>query len=150
MSANHGLRVGVIAILHTFNGKLEFNSHVHTMVTSGGLSESSGAWVSSVDCECERLMQAWRRAVIALLRAALQAGQFRTNMPINHVEELLIQQENRWWSIKIQAFESKMQFLRYAGRYVRRPPIRSVGSPTLGSERSRFGTTTKSCIVQFI
>jgi hypothetical protein len=26
----HGVRVGVIAILHTFNGRLEFNSHVHT------------------------------------------------------------------------------------------------------------------------
>jgi hypothetical protein len=33
MNARYGLRVGVIAILHTFNGKLEFNSHVHTMVT---------------------------------------------------------------------------------------------------------------------
>ena len=33
LSAKHGLRVGVIAILHTFNGKLEFNSHVHAMVT---------------------------------------------------------------------------------------------------------------------
>ena len=32
MSACYGLQVGVIAILHTFNGKLEFNSHVHTMV----------------------------------------------------------------------------------------------------------------------
>jgi hypothetical protein len=36
-TARHGLQVGVLAILHTFNGKLEFNSHVHTMVTGGGL-----------------------------------------------------------------------------------------------------------------
>src|SRR6202158_3810768 len=28
VSAKYGLRVGAIAILHTFNGKLEFNSHV--------------------------------------------------------------------------------------------------------------------------
>ncbi len=35
MSAKYGLRVGVIAILHTFNGELKFNSHVHTMVTGG-------------------------------------------------------------------------------------------------------------------
>src|SRR5882762_4740372 len=27
VGVRHGLRVGVIAILHTFNGKLEFNSH---------------------------------------------------------------------------------------------------------------------------
>lgn len=29
----------------------------------------------------------------------------------------------RWWSIKIQSLRSKEHFLRYAGRYVRRPPI---------------------------
>ncbi len=36
MSARYGLRVGVIAILYTFNGQLKFNSHVHTMVTGEG------------------------------------------------------------------------------------------------------------------
>jgi hypothetical protein len=35
--AKYGLRPGVMTILHTFNGHLEFNSHVHTMVTAGGL-----------------------------------------------------------------------------------------------------------------
>jgi Putative transposase len=44
-------RVGVIAILHTFNGRLEFNSHVHTMVTGGGLSESSDIWASPLCAE---------------------------------------------------------------------------------------------------
>jgi len=48
ISAKYGVRVGVIAILHTFNGKLEFNSHVHTMVTGGGLRGSSDIWVSRV------------------------------------------------------------------------------------------------------
>src|SRR5438128_11182558 len=46
--AIYSLRVGVIAILHTFNGQLEFNSHVHTMVTAGGLSVYSETWVSSI------------------------------------------------------------------------------------------------------
>jgi hypothetical protein len=32
--AKYGLRPGVITILHTFNGHLEFNLHVHTMVTA--------------------------------------------------------------------------------------------------------------------
>jgi len=35
LRAKYGLRVGVLAILHTFNGKLEFNSHVHIMATAG-------------------------------------------------------------------------------------------------------------------
>jgi hypothetical protein len=36
VSAKYGLRIGVIAILHTFNGELNFNAHVHTMVTGEG------------------------------------------------------------------------------------------------------------------
>jgi hypothetical protein len=121
--AKYGLRVGIIAILHTFNGLLEFNSHVHTMVTGGGISGSCDTWVFRVYYERDPLMEAWRRAVIALLRAALRAGQLRTNMDVAQIQEMLTQQEIRWWSIKIQSFKSKEHFLRYAGRYVRRPPI---------------------------
>jgi Transposase zinc-binding domain/Putative transposase len=39
-TSKNGLRVGILAILHTFNGRLEFNSHVHTMVSGGGLCSS--------------------------------------------------------------------------------------------------------------
>src|SRR5271170_4843162 len=44
MSARYGVRVGVIAIPHTFNGKLEFNPHVHTMVT-GGRMHGANVWI---------------------------------------------------------------------------------------------------------
>ena len=120
--ARYGLRIGVIAILHTFNGRLEFNSHVHTMVTPGGL-HGSGSWVARIYYDRDRLMEIWRDAVINLLRAALRAGQLRSEMTVDEMETMLTDQEKRWWSIRIQSFESKVQFLRYAGRYVRRPPI---------------------------
>ncbi len=62
-SGKHGLRVGVIAILHTFNGRLEFNCHVHTMVTAGGL-QSSGIWISSVYYDREWLTaRCWSKQV---------------------------------------------------------------------------------------
>ena len=123
MSAKYGVRVGISAILHTFNGRLEFNSHVHTMVTGGGLYGFSDTWVSRVYYDRDPLMKAWRKAVIELLRAALQAGQLHTKLTVDQLEKLLTQQEKRWWSIKIQSFEDKGYFLQYAGRYVKRPPI---------------------------
>jgi hypothetical protein len=138
MSAKRGLWVGVIVILHTFNGKLEFNSHVHTLVTGGGLYGSSGTWVSRAYYEQDLLMEAWRRAVIALIRAALRAGQLRTKMAVDQMEEMLTQQENRWWSIKIQSFTSKEHFLRYAGRYVRRPPIAQCRITDVGERTVTF------------
>ena len=123
ITARYGLRVGVVAVLHTFNGKLEFNSHVHTMVSGGGLRASSGTWVPRAYYKRDELMKVWRKAVIALLQAGLRAGQLHTNMPAAEMEVMLTQQEKRWWSVKIKCFASKEHFLRYAGRYVRRPPI---------------------------
>jgi hypothetical protein len=143
MSAKYGLRVGVIAVLHTFNGRLEFNSHVHTMVTGGGLHGSSAAWVSRIYYECDPLMEGWRKAVIGLLRAAMRAGQLRSKMTLEQMEALLTQQEKRWWSIKIQSFESKEHFLRYAGRYVRRPPIAQRRITYIGEGTVRFWVKDK-------
>jgi len=119
----HGVQVGVIAILHTFNGRLEFNSHVHTMVTGGGLHGSSNTWIPRVYFNQDRLMKAWRKAVIALLHAALLAGLLQRELTADQAEDLLAHLEKCWWSIKTQPFEDKWHFLQYAGRYVRRPPI---------------------------
>jgi len=92
-SARCGSRVGVMAILHTFNGQLEFNSHVHTMVSGGALSVHSGGWTTPVYYNRERLMMAWRRAVIELLRAALRMGLLQANTTANEMEALLSEQE---------------------------------------------------------
>jgi len=138
MSAKCGLRVGVTAILHTFNGELRFNSHVHTMVTGGGLRGSSHIWVSRVYYDRDLLMKSWRKAVIALLRAALQAGQLGTELTVDQMEDLLTHLEKCWWSIKIQSFEDKGNFLQYAGRYVRRPPIAQRRITWIGERTVRF------------
>lgn len=142
VSGKHGLRVGVIAILHTFNGRLEFNSHVHTMVTAGGL-QPPGCWISCVYYDHNSLMELWRRAVIKLLRAGLQAGLLRTEMIADQVEAMLAKQEKRWWSVKIQSLGSKEHFLRYAGRYVRRPPMAQRRITHIGGRCVTFWTKDK-------
>ena len=138
VGVKYGLQVGVIAILHTFNGKLEFNSHLHSMVTGGGLQGSSGAWVSCVYYDHTALMSSWRKAVIALLRAALRADQLRTELTVGQMGDLLTHLEKCWWSIKIQSFEDKWHFLQYAGRYVRRPPIAQRRITWIGERTVRF------------
>jgi len=147
-NAEHCLRVGVIDILHTFNGKLEFNSHVHAMVTAGGLHECTGTWVPSIYHHRDRLMEAWRRGVIALLRAALLAGQLNTDTTFDQVEMLLANQERRWWRVKIQSFKSKAHFLLYAGRYVRRPRSHNTASLHSMMKPSLFGTRTGNSIAE--
>jgi hypothetical protein len=143
MSARYGVRVGIIAILHTFNGKLEFNSHVHTMVTGGGLCGASNTWIACVYYDRSRLMESWRKSVIALLRAAHEAGHLQTAMTFEQTEELLTQQEHRWWSVKIQTFKSKGHFLKYAGRYLRRPPIAQRRITHIGKRMVTFWAKDK-------
>jgi hypothetical protein len=138
MSAKYGLRAGVIAILHTFNGELEYNSHVHTMVTGGGLHESSDSWVAQIYYDRDAPMEAWRRAVIVLLRTALRARQLRTELTADQMEDLLTHLERCWWSVKIQSFPDKWHFLQYAGRYVRRPPIAQRRITCIGERMVRF------------
>jgi hypothetical protein len=143
VSVKYGLRIGVIAILHTFNGELQFNSHVSTMVTGGGLRGSSDIWVSRVYYDRDLLMKSWRKAVIALLRAALRAGQLRTELTVDQMEDLLTHLEKCWWSLKVQLFENKWHFLQYAGRYVRRPPIAQRRITCIAERSVTFWTKDK-------
>jgi hypothetical protein len=138
VGVKYGLRVGVIALLHTFNGQMTFNSHVHTMVTEGGLHASSGTWVSSVYYDQGHLMRSWRKAVIALLRAAFEVGQLRTELTADQTDDLLTHLERCWWSVRIQSFEDKWHFLQYAGRYARRPPIAQRRIIWIGERTVRF------------
>lgn len=137
-SIRSGLRVGVMTILHTFNGKLEFNSHVHTLVTAGGLYGLSDSWVEKVYYDRDKLFESWRRAVIKLLRTALRAGQLVSASTVDELDAILSEQEARWWSVKIQSFKSKDHFLRYAGRYVRRPPIAQKRITEVGEQAVKF------------
>ena len=139
--AKHGLRVGVISIFQTFNGRLEFNSHVHTMVTAGGL-QVSGRWVPTVFYDGHSLMKAWRSGVLKLLRTALRAGQLHKRVTADQVKATLIREE-RWWSVKIQSFRSAQHFLAYAGRYIRRPPIAQRRIIDVGSDSVTFWTEDK-------
>jgi len=138
----YGLDVGVIAVLHTFNGRLEFNCHVHTMVTAGGW-QSSGAWISSIYYDPQWLTSLWRRGVVQLLRAAMQAGLLGTEIGADVLGAILAEQERRWWSVNIQSLGSKEHFLRYAGRYARRPSIAARRIVHIGEERVTFWAKDK-------
>jgi hypothetical protein len=47
----YGVSVLVMVVPHTFGGDLKFNSHLHILVSAGGLHESSGQWVPHLRLE---------------------------------------------------------------------------------------------------
>jgi hypothetical protein len=140
--AKHGLRTGVIAFLHTFNGELKFNSHVHTMATAGGWQISSRSWVRSVFYLQDVLMHLWRSAVLDLLRMALRSGTLTTEVTIDEMQAMLTAQE-RWWSVKIQSLDSVEHFFQYGGRYARRPVIAQSRITNLDLDRQTVQFSAK-------
>ena len=119
----YGVRVTVMVILHTFGGRLNFNSHLHILVSAGGLRESEGRWVTPLAYDKDKLMRMWRHVVITHLRAAVRAKALTSDLGDQKLKSVLTTQYERWWSIDIDHFASKEHFLRYGGRYIRRPPI---------------------------
>lgn len=133
----HGVRVLIMVLPHTFGGRLNFNSHLHILVSAGGLQESEGRWITSSSFDRTKLMHMWRFAVITYLREALKARALRSDLSPDKLRRVL-QKQYRWWSIDIDHFASKKHFLKYAGRYVRRPPIAQYRFVRIADREVRF------------
>jgi hypothetical protein len=123
LKTKYGVRSLLMVVPHTFSRHLTFNAHLHILVSAGGLKESEGRWIADLTLNPKALMHMWRFAVITYLRAALKANVLMTGMGPAAFKEFLVSQYERWWNIDVHRFTSKDRFLRYAGRYARRPPI---------------------------
>jgi hypothetical protein len=139
----HGVRVLLMVIAHTFGGRLNFNSHIHILVSAGGLQESEGRWITRLAFEQDKLMHMWRFAVITFLREALRAKALTSDLSAEELRTVLTTQYERWWSIDVDHFESMKHFLRYAGRYVRRPPIAQYRFVKITDREVEFWTKDK-------
>ncbi len=123
LQIRHSVRGLVMVVPHTFGRRLNFNSHLHTLISAGGLRESDNSWVVVRVFNKEALMRMWRFAVITYLREALRVEVLKSELGSFTLRRVLTAQYERWWNIHVAHFTSKTQFLRYAGRYIRRLPI---------------------------
>lgn len=66
----HQIQAGIVATLHTFGSQLEFNPHVHLVVTMGGLTKD-GKWKDYDYFPFAMLRKYWQNAVLKLIRRTL-------------------------------------------------------------------------------
>ena len=69
------------------------------------------------------MMEMWRLALSSYLWVALQKRALVSNLDTELLKKALKAQYKRKWVIYVSPVMSKTRFLRYAGRYIRRPPI---------------------------
>ncbi len=112
----------IIVVPHTFGAALNFNCHLHILVSADGLQESQGRIISRIHFAELPLMRMWKYAVITHLRQALKAGVLQSDLDAQELRTMLTTQYERHWWIDIRSM-TKRHFLGYAARYARRPPI---------------------------
>jgi hypothetical protein len=68
-------------------------------------------------------MELWRVAVTSCLWKAHRDGLLEQTSLADEFNDVILEQVQREWNIHITRRMSKMHFLKYAGRYIRRLPI---------------------------
>lgn len=121
--ARYGVVPLILVIPHTFGRRLNFHPHLHILVSAGGLNKGENRWVDFKHFDKYALMYWWRFAVSKYLGELLKVRAIPTDWSGAKLDETLEKQRKRKWNIHIKRFSSKWHFLRYAGRYLRRPPI---------------------------
>lgn len=156
----YGVRVLIMVVPHTFGGYLNFNCHLHILVSAGGLKESESRWISPLCFDKDEVMEMWRNAVINYLREALRAGVLKSDCDQVYLGKVLTAEYERpRWIIHIHTSMSKKHFLQYAARYARRPPIaqRRIVEVTDGEvefwtndKRQGRKVTTRCSLLEFV
>lgn len=62
---------GVVTVLHTFGSELNFNTHIHTLITQGGLSGDREQWIANTFIPWDMLKAQWKRWVMEFLKPSL-------------------------------------------------------------------------------
>lgn len=117
----HRARPGIIAALHTFGSKLEFNPHVHMVVTMGGITKD-GKWQLYDYLPYGMLRKYWQNAVLKLIRRTLTEWEKRRVQKklqaayTNNAEGFYVHAPKR------SRINTK-ELLKYISRYMKRGPI---------------------------
>jgi len=123
MKDKYGIRPLVLVVQHTFGRHLNFNAHVHMLVSVGGLLEAESRWIEGLTLNPVGFMKLWRYGIVTYLRLALAAGILKSDLKSWELRELLADKYEVGWHVHMQERISKRHFLGYAARYIRRPPI---------------------------
>ena len=128
-------------IQHTFGRHLNFNCHLHVLVSGFGLRKLENRFVA-VRLDSDEITG--RDAVTLYLQKVAELSQLQSALCSDALKAGLISQGRRKWSVHIARFKSKEQLLHYDGRYVRRPSIAQHRFLTVTDEHVEFWTKDRT------
>jgi hypothetical protein len=112
--------IGVISTIHTFSRKIEWNPHIHCLVTFGGTT-NDGKWKNIKNLPWQVLRKSWQKCVLDIIAkyAKENSSQPLKNLISkaynHHKTGFYVNAESRVGNSKVIA--------KYIGRYLARPAI---------------------------
>jgi len=111
---------GIIMGLHTFGSRVNFNPHVHMLVTMGGMTKK-GEWKGYDFLPFAMLRKQWQTVVLKLIRRNLKG---REKKQVQARLQKAFSQNGEGFYVYAPKQRGKIKDqLRYIGRYIRRPAI---------------------------
>lgn len=114
---------GAMVGIHTFGSRMNFNPHVHILVTEGGFDEA-GKWIKKDFIPFKMLRKRWQATVMAMLRKRLSESELKRNKKLfqqiwdeNPEGFVIYGPKNKIGNGNIEAQ------VGYIGRYMRRPAM---------------------------
>lgn len=111
---------GIIAGLHTFGSRLNFNPHVHMLVTMGGMKKN-GEWKSYDYIPFEMLRKQWQTVVLKMIRRNVTEEEKKQIQP--RLQKAYSANGEGFYVHAPKQRGNIRQQLGYIGRYMRRPAI---------------------------
>lgn len=133
--ARMGARIGFLAVLHTWNQKLNAHPHLHCLVPAGGISPDQSKWIHSRKrffLPVKVLSRRFRRQFLILLASAWRHKKLRLGGAIAYMSkraefDRFLQNLKRidWVVYARPPFGSPEHVLKYLARYTHRVALAS-------------------------
>ena len=144
-----GARLGFLAVLHTWNQRLEHHPHVHCVVPAGGLSQDGQRWIpvrkKNFFLPVEPLSCLFRGKFLAYLKEAFTEGRLKFYGGLRelahpaHFQDWAESLKSKDWVVYAKPpFGGPQQVLRYLSRYTHRVAISNGRLLSLEAGRVRF------------
>ncbi len=145
----HGMRMGIVVVIHTFGSDIKWHPHVHLLVTEGGLSLDGSRWIRPYNPGWLRkhdgLKKMWRYHCITAFRKAHKAGQLRFSKKraylkvyscFNKVMSTIY--KLTWYAHIGKSLLDPEATVRYIGRYTKRAVLAEYRITHYDGETVRF------------
>lgn len=125
---------GVITVVHTFGRSLDFNPHIHALITEGALDKDK-KWKSVQYIPYEYLRKAWQKVLMDIVKAKLVPKKPQLKKLIN---ELYRRYPQGFYVHAETKMDGAKRAAQYIGRYLARPAIAEYRIISYDGETVKF------------